>query len=62
MRRKRRLPPKPPAPPEGMTWLYWQLVPIEVAEAQARKAMGKFDSLPRKRRDLQNYMESKRTK
>jgi hypothetical protein len=53
--RKRRLLPKPPDPPEGMMWLYWELVPIEDAEAHARKVMGNFDKLPRRRRDQLNY-------
>jgi hypothetical protein len=53
--RKRRLAPKPPDPPEGMMWHYWKLVPIEEAEAHAKKIMRGFDRLPRERRDLLNY-------
>jgi hypothetical protein len=53
--RRRRLLPKPPAPPEGYMWLYWQLVPIEEAEEHAKIIMGDFDQLPRGRRDQLNY-------
>jgi hypothetical protein len=57
-RRKRRLPPKPPAPAEGMMWHYWQLVPIEDAEHRAKRVMGDFDELPRPQRDLLNYSKT----
>jgi hypothetical protein len=53
-RRRRRLLPKPPAPPEGYMWLYWEL-PIEEAEERAKIIMDDFDQLPRGQRDQQNY-------
>jgi hypothetical protein len=53
--RRQRLLPKPPAPPEGYMWLYWQLVPIEEAEERAKIIMDDFDQLPRGKRDQQNY-------
>jgi hypothetical protein len=60
MRGRRRLLPKPPAPPEGYTWRYWQLVPIEEAEERAKIIMGDFDQLPRRKRDQQNYRPHQR--
>ena len=51
MRKRRRLLPKPPEPPEGYMWLYWELVPIEEAELRAKLVMRGFDKLPRKKRD-----------
>ena len=56
-RRKRRLPPKSPDPPEGMTYFYRELVSLEYVERHAKRIMRGFDSLPRKQRDLQNYSE-----
>jgi hypothetical protein len=53
-RRRRRLLPKPPAPPEGYMWLYWEL-PIEEAEERAKIIMDDFDQLPRGQRDQQNH-------
>jgi hypothetical protein len=53
--RRQRLLPKPPAPPEGYMWFYWQLVPIEEAEERAKIIMDDFDQLPRGQRDQQNY-------
>ena len=55
MRGRRRLLPKPPAPPEGYMWFCWELVPIEEVEEEAKTIMAKFDQLPRVWRDQQNY-------
>jgi hypothetical protein len=55
MKLRRRTPPRPPAPPAGFMWLYWELVPTEEAELRAKQVMRAFDRLPRKQRDRENY-------
>jgi hypothetical protein len=54
---RRRLPPKPPEPPPGHMWGYWDIVPIADVEAHAKQAMRGFDRLPRWQRDLENGNE-----
>jgi hypothetical protein len=53
-RRRRRLLPKPPKPPSGYIYFYWELVPIAEVDAHAKRIMKGFDQLPRRRRDKLN--------
>jgi hypothetical protein len=52
--RRRNLLPKPPEPPAGYIYFYWELVPITEVEAHAKAQMKGFDQLPRRRRDKIN--------
>jgi hypothetical protein len=51
---KTRRQPKPPAPPPGYVWFYWDLVAISTVERCARERMGNHDNLPRRIRDQNN--------
>jgi hypothetical protein len=53
-RRERKLLPKPPEPPPGFTYFYWELVPITKVEEYAKDAMKGFDQFPRARRNKIN--------
>jgi hypothetical protein len=43
MIRRRRLPPLPPSPPKGYTWLHQRLLPIAAVEWWTRQNMAAFD-------------------
>lgn len=52
--RKRRLPPRPPGPPEGMMWWHGELWTIPAVESLAKQVMGNHDFQPRHKRDRAN--------
>jgi len=60
--RRRWLPPKPPEPPPGYVWFYWDLIPVAEVEQHAREVMAGFDQLPRRLRDQENYAQRVRRK
>ena len=52
--KRKRLPPKPPSPPEG--WMYWygELTKITTVERKTRAIIGNHDKLSRAQRDRAN--------
>jgi hypothetical protein len=58
--RRRHLPSKPPEPPPGYMWWYWDLVPIAHVERRAQTLIASFDRLPRETRNAINYRSSVR--
>jgi hypothetical protein len=54
IRRKRKLLPKPPEPPAGYMYFYWEPVPIEHVERCAKANMRRFDRRSRPERDAIN--------
>ena len=52
--RKRRLPPRPLDPPEGMMWWHGELWTIVAVESLAKHVMGSHDFQPRHKRDQAN--------
>jgi hypothetical protein len=60
MKRRRKTSRPRWQPKPGHMFFYNEEVPIEEAERHAKMMMGKFDSLPRKIRDLINEGHTKR--
>jgi hypothetical protein len=55
MMKRGRLPPKPPEPPSGYMYWYWELLPIVEVQRRVRLRMGAFDRQPKAERDKLNY-------
>jgi len=53
-RRKRRLAPRSPDPPEGMMWWHGELWTIAAVENLAKSIIGNHDFQPRHKRDQAN--------
>jgi hypothetical protein len=51
---KRRLPPRPPDPPEGMMWWHGELRTIAAVERLAKSIIGNHDFQPRHKRGQAN--------
>lgn len=60
MVKRRRLPPRPPDPPEGYMLFHQQLVPIQYVEATCKSIIGHHDDQCRAKRDRANYPEDYR--
>jgi hypothetical protein len=54
VKRRRRLPPKPPDLPPGFMWWHNKLMTIADVEYFSKQIIGNHDNLPRAQRDRAN--------